>query len=67
MQTTTYTAAVYLAAYEPAVIALMDNPATLADDLAGDTLRAHAVAAAGGLPVDPNGSYPALVWFAVFG
>lgn len=63
---TTYTAAAYLAAYEPAVLTLMDNPATLAHDLAGDAVRAHDIAAAGGLSVDPNGSYPAVVWFAVF-
>ena len=63
MPTTTYTAAAYLAAYEPAVLTLMADPT----DLSGDTQRADAVATQAGLPVDPAGRYPVVVWFAVFG
>lgn len=62
---TAYTAADFLAAYEPATVALMATPVHTAD-LSADTAKAHAVAAAGGLPVNPEGAYPALVWFAVY-
>ena len=63
----TFTAAQYIVAYEPAVLSLMADPTSLAGDLAGDTQRAHSIAADAGLPVDlVGGRYPAVVWFAVF-
>lgn len=59
---TTYTALAFLTAYEPGTVALMPPEV----DLSADTAKAHAMAAAGGLLVNPGGAYPALVWFSVF-
>lgn len=58
----TYTAATFLATYEPHTVALM----AAESDLSADTQRAHAVATAAGLPVNAGGEYPAIVWFSVY-
>lgn len=71
MTTRTFTAIEFIAASEPWLLSLVEDPSTEGSTrgltaFVGDTERAHEVAEQGGLKRDDQGRYPPLVWMIVF-